>query len=70
MKEPNPDMARFMNEMPKIVVAHKPFEPGWNKVTVLSGDVLKELQTQGSQGSQGKQKGRLFLLCALCGLCV
>lgn len=43
-KRSNPDMARFMNESPKIVVGHKPFEPGWNKVTVLSGDVIDQIR--------------------------
>jgi len=43
-KRSNPDMARFMNEMPKIVVAHDPFEPGWSKVTVLSGDVIDQIR--------------------------
>lgn len=43
-KRSNPDMARFMNEMPKIVVSHKTFEPGWNRVTVLSGDVIDQIR--------------------------
>src|SRR5215470_13311298 len=43
-KEANPEVAKYMNEMPKIVAAHQPFEAGWNKVTVISGDVVHEVQ--------------------------
>jgi len=43
-KEANPEMAKFMNETPKVVVAHQPFEPGWNNVTVISGDVAGEIR--------------------------
>ena len=38
-KDQKPDMARYMNEMPKIVAARQAFEPGWKNVTVVSGDV-------------------------------
>ena len=44
-----PEVARFMNETPKYVASHEPFDPGWKNVTVLSADVtaavrkLKEL---------------------------
>jgi dihydrofolate reductase len=34
-----PEIAQFMNERQKFVASHQPFEPGWNKVTVLSADV-------------------------------
>ncbi len=34
-----PEIAKFMNERHKYVASHKPFEPGWKNVTVLSADV-------------------------------
>lgn len=40
----NPEVAKFMNESPKIVAAHEPFEPGWQNVTVISGDVVAEVR--------------------------
>jgi dihydrofolate reductase len=43
-KKENPDVATYMNESPKIVVAHQPFHPGWHNVTVLSGAVLGEIR--------------------------
>jgi dihydrofolate reductase len=43
-KKANPEIAKFMNEMPKVVVAHQRFEPGWNNVTVISGDVAGEVR--------------------------
>ena len=53
----NPEVAQYMNEMPKIVAAHRPFDPGWSKVTVLSGDVVEEIR-------QLKQKpgGRIVIM--------
>lgn len=40
-----PEVATVMNEKNKFVVSHAAFEPGWNNVTVLSGDdVLAEVQ--------------------------
>jgi len=37
--ETQPNLAKFMNEKLKIVASHKPFEPGWNNVRVISQDV-------------------------------
>lgn len=34
----SPEIAQFMNERPKYAVSHQPFEPGWQHVTVISGD--------------------------------
>jgi dihydrofolate reductase len=44
-----PDIARFMVETPKWVASHTPFDPQWENVTVLSGDVsggVKKLKSQ------------------------
>ena len=44
-----PEIAKFMNQKLKIVASHKPFEPGWNNVTVISADVagaVKKLKEQ------------------------
>ncbi|MBN9387109.1 MAG: dihydrofolate reductase family protein [Chloroflexi bacterium] len=35
-----PEVAKFMNETPKVVASHHGFEPGWENVTVFSGDVV------------------------------
>ena len=43
-KQANPEVAKYMNEMPKIVAARQPFEPGWSKVTVVSGDTIDEIR--------------------------
>lgn len=43
-KEANPEVAEFMNEMPKVVVAHQRFDPGWNNVRVISGDIAGEVR--------------------------
>jgi dihydrofolate reductase len=43
-KKADPEIAKFMNEMPKIAAARKPFEPGWNNVTVISGDIPAEVK--------------------------
>jgi len=42
--EANPEVARYMNEMPKLVAARKPFDPGWSQVTVLHGDAAAEIR--------------------------
>ena len=34
-----PEVARFMNETHKYAASHQPFDPGWQNVTVISGDV-------------------------------
>jgi dihydrofolate reductase len=39
-----PQIAKFMNERLKYVASHKPFEPGWENVTVLNGDVIAEVR--------------------------
>src|SRR5687768_15020939 len=40
-----PDVARFMNETPKVVVTHnKSFDPGWDKVTIISVDVAAQVE--------------------------
>jgi dihydrofolate reductase len=39
-----PEIARFMNEKHKVVASHAPFDPGWNNVTVISGDVPGEVR--------------------------
>ena len=43
-EEAAPEIARFMNERRKFVASHKPFEPGWDKVTVISDDVPAEVR--------------------------
>jgi dihydrofolate reductase len=48
-EETAPEIAKFMNEKLKIVASHAPFEPGWDKVRVISGDVVgavKKLKEQ------------------------
>ena len=34
-----PEVARFMNETHKYVASHIPFDPGWERVTVIGPDV-------------------------------
>jgi dihydrofolate reductase len=43
-REANPEVAQYMNEMPKLVAAHRPFEPGWTNVTVISGDAVDRVR--------------------------
>lgn len=43
-KKANPEVAEYMNAMPKLVAAHEGFEPGWENVTVVSGDVVDEIR--------------------------
>jgi hypothetical protein len=33
-----------MNETSKFVVSHKLFEPGWNNVSVIHGDVIGQIK--------------------------
>jgi dihydrofolate reductase len=40
-----PEVAKVMNERPKLVASHAPFEPGWQNVTVISGDVVGQVKT-------------------------
>ena len=39
-----PDVARFMNEKRKVVASRHNFDPGWQNVTVISGDVPGEIR--------------------------
>jgi dihydrofolate reductase len=39
-----PETARFMNEKQKYVASHASFDPGWQNVTVLSGDVVDQVR--------------------------
>src|SRR5512141_1528389 len=50
--ESQPEIARFMNERRKVVASHKPFEPGWKNVTVISGDVVGEVSRLKEQPGQ------------------
>lgn len=43
-KQALPEMARVLNETHKFVASHAPFDPGWQNVTVLSGDVPEEVR--------------------------
>jgi dihydrofolate reductase len=48
-----PEIARFMTETQKVVASHKPFEPGWQNVTVISGDIpgaVRRLKEQPGKG--------------------
>ena len=47
-----PEVARFMNDTPKYVASHTPFEAGWKNVTVLSEDARAELRKL--KGASGK----------------
>lgn len=47
-----PDVARFMNERPKVVVSHHPFDPEWENVTVIHEDVVNAIQVLKSQPGQ------------------
>jgi dihydrofolate reductase len=39
-----PDIAKFMNEKAKVVASHSVFDPGWEQVTVITGDVLGKIK--------------------------
>ncbi len=39
-----PVIAKFMNDRDKVVASHQPFEPHWQKVTVISGDVVAQIR--------------------------
>jgi dihydrofolate reductase len=43
-QEMAPEIARFFNEKLKVVVSHKPFEPGWKNVMVISDDVTGRIK--------------------------
>jgi dihydrofolate reductase len=40
----DPETARFMNETPKIVASHTPFTPTWDRTTVVSTDIMQEIE--------------------------
>jgi dihydrofolate reductase len=63
-KKENPEVAKYMNEAPKIVVARRPFEPGWHNVTVVSGDVV------GKIGKIKEQSGGPIVTLGSNALCV
>jgi dihydrofolate reductase len=39
-REVAPEVAQFMNERRKYVASRQPFDPGWGRVTMLSGDAV------------------------------
>ena len=43
-KEAEPEIARYMNDSPKLAVSHEPFDPGWSHVTVISGEVIGQIR--------------------------
>lgn len=43
-KEMDAETAKFMNETRKFVVSHAAFEPGWQNVSVLHGDVSAQIR--------------------------
>jgi dihydrofolate reductase len=43
-EQDNPDVAKFMNETPKVVVSHNAFKPGWPNVTVINDNVAGEIK--------------------------
>ena len=51
-KQSAPEIASFMNENPKVVVSHHPFEPGWDRTILISGDVIGQLKAL--KGQPGK----------------
>lgn len=48
----DPTTAKLMNETPKIVASHKPFEPKWSNTTVVSADIVGEVAKL--KGATGK----------------
>jgi dihydrofolate reductase len=47
-----PEVARFINETPKVVVSHTAFDPGWKHATVISGDAITGVQRLKAQPGQ------------------
>jgi dihydrofolate reductase len=43
-KEMLPEVAKFMNEIEKVVVSHHNFDPGWQNVRVISENVIDEIK--------------------------
>lgn len=48
-----PEVARVMNEAQKVVVSRQPFEPGWQNVTILSGDPVERVRQLKEGPGQG-----------------
>lgn len=40
----DPETARFMNETPKVVASTEPFAPDWQGTTVVSANVIEEIE--------------------------
>ena len=59
-----PAIASFMNGRRKYVASHAPFEPGWSKVTVLSGDVPAQVK------ALKEQPGKTIAMFGSNSLCV
>ena len=59
-----PEIAQFFNEKLKVVVSHNSFEPGWNNVIVISGDVAAKLK------NLKEQPGRNIIIFGSNTLCV
>jgi dihydrofolate reductase len=47
-----PEVARFMNETHKYVASRQPFDPGWQNVTVISGDVTGQVRKLKEQANK------------------
>jgi len=62
--ETAPAVARFMNETQKLVASRQPFDPGWERVTVLAGDVLTAVRELKAR------PGRNIILLGSNALCV
>jgi dihydrofolate reductase len=63
-EETAPEIAKFMNEKLKIVASHGPFEPGWNNVRVIGGDVV------GAVRKLKEQSGKNMIMFGSNTLCV
>ena len=63
-EENAPEIAKFINESFKVVASHKPFEPGWKNVTVISNDVVGKVR------KLKKQPGKNMIILGSNNLCV
>jgi len=43
-KQMAPDLSKYMNETLKVVVSRKGFEPGWENVRVIAGDIVSGIK--------------------------
>jgi dihydrofolate reductase len=59
-----PEVARFMNDRLKVVATHNSFEPVWNNVRVISGDVAGEVK------KLKEQPGKDIIMLGSNSLCV